>query len=387
MKIGFEAVSIFGASGIEMYSRNLIGALAGSDMDIQLKLFTSSGRYQKVIKHFGEYGKIIPRRIYHHPLILGKTGAPLVKYVKNNYLMKRAAGEVDLYHNVNPCYYNKRVKNTAVTVHDIFVFSDEIWANEAFDKEQIEFRENFLASFELAKVIMTVSKTVKDELLQKFPFIDGNKVFVTHAGVSDIFHPKNTDFDMLSKYKLFTDTKFFLFVSRFDPRKNYKSIVRAFSLLPDSVRKSYKLVFVGGEKASRIKELYSYVSSLGIENNFVHLDNIPGSDLIEVYNAAMALVFPTYAEGFGLPVIEAMKCGCPVLTSNTSCLPEIAGDAALFVNPYDDTEIRDGMLEMANNEDLRYKLKTAGLERAKMFSWEKCARDTFAAYEYVISKL
>lgn len=387
MKIGFEAISIFGASGIEMYSRSLIEALAKSELDIELKLFTSSGRLQKVNKYFGDYGKIIPRRIYQHPLILGKTGAPFVKYIKNNYLMKKAAAEVDLYHNVNPCYYNKRIKNTAVTVHDIFVFSDEEWALEAFDKEQLEYRENFLAAFELAKVILTISKNVKDELLQKFPFIDENKVFVTYAGVSEIFQQKEADYEKLIKYNLFPGTKYFLFVSRFDPRKNYKSIVKAFSMLPDSVKKAYKLVFVGGEKAKRINELYNYVSSLGIEDNFIHLDNIPVEDLTEVYNAATALVFPTYAEGFGLPVIEAMKCGCPVLTSNTSCLPEIAGNAALLVNPRDITEIRDGMLALAEDKDLRHRLIAEGLERVKLFTWEKCAEDTYKAYEYGISKL
>jgi glycosyltransferase involved in cell wall biosynthesis len=114
------------------------------------------------------------------------------------------------------------------------------------------------------------------------------------------------------------------------------------------------------------------------------LKNIPEGDLAVIYNMADFFVYPSFFEGFGMPVLEAMSCGCPVICSNASSLPEVVGDAGLTFNPNDGDGLESAMKDMAGNAVLRQDLRNKGLERAKMFSWEKCARETLEVYKTVV---
>jgi len=386
MKIGFEAISIFGASGIEMYTRSIIRAFSELEEHPELVLFSSGSRKTKVEEYFKGLPGISVKNQFTHPLALGSAGAPLIKFIKNKFLLKSAASQVDLLHNVNPCYFPKNIKNMAVTVHDLFVFYEEDWAKAAFEPNQKEFQKNFLASFKNAKVIFVPTNYVKNELLERFPLIEPQKVFVTYEAATAKFTKVQPDFDVLKKNGINPETKYFLFVSRFDPRKNYERTLEAFSLLPAELKNEYKFVFVGGAKDYITKKVYELVRKLGISGNFIHLDNIIDDVLVQVYNRATALVFASYAEGFGLPLVEAMNCGCPVITSNVSCMPEIGGDAAFYVNPLNVEEIRDAMLKLALNDNFGQFLFEKSYERAKLYSWNKTALQTYEGYKWALEK-
>jgi glycosyltransferase involved in cell wall biosynthesis len=169
---------------------------------------------------------------------------------------------------------------------------------------------------------------------------------------------------------------YFLYLGRIDPYKNLQRLITAFSALPN--HSNYQLWIVGPADRRYTPALIAHAEQLNLTNQIKFLDYLPYAQLPTVINQAMALVFPTLWEGFGLPVLEAMACGTPVITSNLSSVPEVAGDAALMINPYQVSEITEAMEAIVNNSELRAQYRTLGMARASQFSWEKTGRDTAA---------
>jgi glycosyltransferase involved in cell wall biosynthesis len=164
-------------------------------------------------------------------------------------------------------------------------------------------------------------------------------------------------------------SNYFLYIGRHDPYKNLRRIIAAFAALPNC--RDYELWLAGATDPRYTPILKADIERLGISAHVKFLDYVPYSQLPTLINQAIALVFPSLWEGFGLPVLEAMACGTPVITSNLSSLPEVAGDAALLVNPYNTGEIIAAMQTIATNSRLRSHLSTLGLARASQFSWTK----------------
>ncbi|MDZ7962347.1 MAG: glycosyltransferase family 1 protein [Aulosira sp. DedQUE10] len=162
---------------------------------------------------------------------------------------------------------------------------------------------------------------------------------------------------------------YFLYIGRQDAYKNVQRLISAFAALPNC--KDYELWLVGPSDRRYTPTLQAQVAELGITNQVKFLDYVAYSELPTIINGAIALVFPSLWEGFGLPVLEAMACGTPVITSNISSLPEVAGDAAILINPYNTEEITAAMQAIANDSSLRSHLSTQGIARANQFSWEK----------------
>jgi len=183
---------------------------------------------------------------------------------------------------------------------------------------------------------------------------------------------------LFKKYNL--DGDYLLSVATLEPRKNLKRIIEAFKMLKT---KNLKLVITG-------KPGWEDLNTLGFKkgnNNTIFTGYLKKrEDLAALYSQALGLVYPSLYEGFGLPILEAMKCGCPVLTSNISSMPEVAGQAAILVDPLDVEEIARGLSELVNNQDLRKSLAKKGLAQVKKFSWEKTAQETLKVYEQAVEK-
>ena len=162
---------------------------------------------------------------------------------------------------------------------------------------------------------------------------------------------------------------YFLYLGRHDHYKNLHQLIEAFANLPNF--SEYELWFAGPTDNTYTPILKTQIKELGLINLVKFLDYVPGAELPKIINQAIALVFPSLWEGFGFPVLEAMGCGTPVITSNISSLPEVAGDAAILVNPKNVGEITDAMNIIANDPVERSRLMTLSLARAKEFSWEK----------------
>lgn len=169
-------------------------------------------------------------------------------------------------------------------------------------------------------------------------------------------------------------SNYFLYVGRHDPYKNLHRVIDAFAALPSN--RDWELWIAGPADRRYTPILQAQVMQLGLTHQVKFLDYIPYEQLPTVINQAIALVFPTLWEGFGLPVLEAMACGTPVITSNLSSLPEVAGEAALLVNPYNTSEITEAMQAVATDSGLRSHLRTLGFKQASQFSWAKTGQTT-----------
>ncbi|MBD2411633.1 mannosyltransferase [Nostoc calcicola FACHB-389] len=167
---------------------------------------------------------------------------------------------------------------------------------------------------------------------------------------------------------------YFLYIGRQNTYKNLHRLITAFAALPNSG--DYELWLAGPSDRRYTPTLTAQVAQLGITNQVKFLDYVPDSELPKIINQAIALVFPSLWEGFGLPVLEAMACGTPVITSNLSSLPEVAGDAAILIDPYNTREITEAMEAIATDSALRSRLSNQGITHSQQFSWEKTGQAT-----------
>jgi glycosyltransferase involved in cell wall biosynthesis len=179
-----------------------------------------------------------------------------------------------------------------------------------------------------------------------------------------------------SKYSL--PERFILYVGGIDPTKNIGNLLTAYA----KIRKSFphKLVFVGFNRL-KVAEDLRLLDTLGLRDDVLFTGFIPDEDIPVLYNLADLLILPSFYEGFGIPVLEAMACGCPVVTTKTGCSPEVAGGAAILVDPHSPEEIAEAAQKVLSDGAVRADLVEKGLRRAQQFSWEKCARETLALFE------
>ena len=222
--------------------------------------------------------------------------------------------------------------------------------------------------FKQAKHIICISESTARDVT-KFYKIPSNKITpILLAYDSQHFQPVVAED---SKYR---SHPYFLYIGRHDPYKNISRVISAFANLQP--QREYQLWLSGPSDKRYTPALKKQVQELGIADRVKFLDYVPYEHLPIIISGAIALVFPSLWEGFGLPVLEAMACGTPVITSNLSSLPEVAGDAGILINPYKVEEITDAMQAIANNSGLRVHLSQLGLQRATQFSWEKTGQAT-----------
>lgn len=268
---------------------------------------------------------------------------------------------------------------TVLTVHDLRF----LHMPETYQRARYWFlRASVPYSLSVAKRIVTVSENTKDDLIN-YLGVPSKKIDVSYNPVSANFARIKTDRDTNlaeTKNKLKLPDKFILYVGTFEPRKNLGRLLEAFILVRR--RFNYKLVILGKrEWDSDI--LFDIVKQNHLKNDVVFTGYVEEEDIRSVYSLASVLAFPSLHEGFGIPVIEAMACGVPVLTSNVSALPEVAGDAAILVDPYSIDSIANGLIAILSDEKLRYSLIYKGFERIKVFNKKESAKAIVESYQKV----
>lgn len=234
-----------------------------------------------------------------------------------------------------------------------------------------------LASKKVKKII-TCSNYTKNDLL-KILNLPKEKIEVAYLGVSPkfkIIHEREKIELVKKKYGI--EKKYILYVGNFKPHKNVKRLVDAYDLFPETIKREYDLVLGG---------MGPEISGLSDSQSAICLRYISDEDLPALYSIAELFVFPSLYEGFGLPPLEAMACGCPVASSNTSSMSEVLGDAALFFNPYHVEEMSLAIEKMLEYKNLRNKFRQKGLERAKLFTSEKMTRRILDVFESVLLNL
>ncbi len=228
-----------------------------------------------------------------------------------------------------------------------------------------------------ASRIVTISNASKNDIIKEYN-VRREKIIVTYPGIK----PANKMRDLkIIKEKYNINNEYILFVGTLQPRKNIVRLIHAFSKLPSPIQ----LVIVG-KKGWLYEEIVSAPKKYGVEKNVIFLEFVTDDELSALYSNAVCFVLPSLYEGFGLPVLEAMKYGCPVITSTVSSLPEAGGDAALYVDPENVADIVEKMKLLLENKNMRDDMIKKGYRHIRKFSWEKTAKKTLKVLQEIVEK-
>lgn len=372
MKVLFD-VRMLNMSGIGRYIRELLAKARLLDGDLRLTLMGDPQQIEAFLAQEGHVGGPPPKVVSFAVPIYS-----LAEQVSGSYLMWQHGRAADVCH--FPHYSVPYVvpKRTVVTVHDLTHFKFP----EYFGRLKVEFARLAMANVvSKAKRIITVSRATANDLEELFPKAKG-KIRVVHNGVSAFWRPL-APAELAGLEEIAGTAKYFLYVGNRKPHKNLARLLSAYSRL-EKEEKTIGLV-IAGASFSADDEVTRLKRRLGLRN-LVEIQDASDETLRKLYNGALALTMPSLYEGFGLPVLEAMACGTPVITSNVSSLPEVAGEAALYVDPYGADSIYGAMARLLNDHRLREELARKGLERARQFTWEDTARKTLAVYREVLAE-
>ncbi|WP_368489512.1 glycosyltransferase family 4 protein [Clostridium sp. BJN0013] len=269
-----------------------------------------------------------------------------------------------------------------ITLHDVIPYRMPETVSNRYLKIFSEYIPKIVP---LCDGIITVSNFSKKDIVKSFNFPE-NKIYVTHLASEDIYKPmdKRVSKYVAKKYYSITED-YILYVGGFSPRKNILGLIDSFNKLITLYKKPLSLVIAGkrGESYSTYKE---HTEKLNISDRVLFPGFISIEHLPYIYNAAKLFVYPSFYEGFGLPPIEAMACGVPVITSNTTSLPEVVGKGALLIDPLNKTDLCHAMLNVLLDNTLKNKLISSGIKRASELSWKKTAKNTINIYNKIAGK-
>ena len=372
MRIGLEiTAAVQQSGGIGRYVREMLSALSDIDQSNQYRLFyASKNRSNHTMLDLPDNFRV--RQLPVNDIWLAR----IWQRIRLPLPVELITGSLDIYH--SPDFTLPPTLSdipTLLTVHDLsFLRAPESAAPGLRGYLEIAVKR----SVKLATHVLADSQSTKDDLIELYATPE-DKITVLYAGVSSAFRPV-TDSNKLMKvrehYKL-GEKPFVLSVGTLQPRKNHVTLIKAFEqALSDS---EYNLVLAGGQGWS-YEEVHELVRSRGLQHRVLFPGFVADEDLSALYSSADVMTFPSLYEGFGLPVLEAMACGVPVLASTTSCLPEVAGGAAVFVNPKNVEAMSDALLKLVSNVDLRKTLREKGFERVEQFSWQSSAVKLLGVY-------
>jgi glycosyltransferase involved in cell wall biosynthesis len=236
-----------------------------------------------------------------------------------------------------------------------------------------------------AAAVLTLSEFSRQDIVRRY-CVPPERVIVTPCAADPMFGHVHDEARLAAvRTRYGTGDRFILCVSNVQPRKNLQTLITAYVRLRQAGAISHKLVLVG-RKGWLYDDTFALARTSGYADELVFTGYVPDEDLVALYNAAELFVYPSIFEGFGLPALEAMACGTPVITSNTSALPETVGDAALMVNPLDVDALAGVIAAVLRDDDLRTRLRAQGIEHAATFSWEATARIILNVYQWVLHK-
>jgi len=283
-----------------------------------------------------------------------------------------------IYHSPN-YYLPPRVNHCVATFHDLSVFH---WPQFHPAGRVHLMQKELRNTVSRASMLITDSYYTKNELIDFFS-IEDNKIAVAPLACNAEFHPRNEIEvkSVLEKYNLHW-RQYLLYTGTIEPRKNILTLLQAYDRLTPNEKATFPLV-VSGYKGWENEQLYRLFDKGEREGWLKYLGFVPGKELPCLFSAATSFVFPSIYEGFGLPVLEAMASGTPVICSNATSLPEVAGDAALMHDPKDVDALTTSIQMMIGNAYEKQRMIDTGLARARQFSWSFCADKTIDAYEQV----
>lgn len=364
MRIGFDVSALVKeAAGIGQYIINVLKNIMEIDKENEFYLFTYDNLKAPLdlpenwhMVYYGGAKKKQMRYLTH-----------MGKYLKEN--------KIDIFVGTRhylPLYRSKKLKYVAI-VHDLI----PLYMPELFTKEhKLRFKIFTDICKHQADLIVAVSETTKKDVLQYMHFPE-EKVQVSYEGANPKFNNERDEKGIrqtMEKYNI--DSDYILCLSTVEPRKNMLRTIKAYEQCILEKNLPYKLVIVGGRGWNN-GEIYDYVQhSEALKKHVIFTGYVTDDEVKHIYVNASLFIYASLCEGFGLPVLEAMQSGIPVITSNVSSMPEVAGDACELIDPLNIEQMKEAIVRILLSEDTRQSMSKRGLERAKMFSWRKCAEET-----------
>lgn len=371
MNIGFGATVLAQhasspADGIATYAQALLKALQDQKINITPYSFDS----------------IIPELSSEYDALGHSFQISLAKALFLDQSFPRPRQSIDLFHATDHRIPKFDHIQVVATIMDSIPLSHPEWANQQNRKLK---NWAFKHSAQWADHIITISKFSAREISKHFE-IPREKISVTPLGVNNCyFEPPNQIAQQSFLWKRCLNRPFFLNIGTLQPRKNIDRLLDAYEALPSSIQKEYPLV-IAGQVGWRSDVLLSRLHHLHTQGKVHYLGYVNEHEKRILLHAAHALIFPSLYEGFGLPILEAFAANLPVITSNTTAIPEVSGDAAILINPQDTHAINQAMQLMIEAPDIRKPMQAKGQLIARQHTWDACARQTLAVYKYVLEQ-
>ncbi|HEX5430169.1 MAG TPA: glycosyltransferase family 1 protein [Patescibacteria group bacterium] len=365
LKIGMEAerANLPNPTGVERFASELIANLSKLDTENQYLLYFRT----QPMEQFKSLPANFVRRVIPFPKFWTQTRLALELLLH----------PVDVFFLPIQALPFVHPRKSVIVVHDIaYEFFPDAFPR--FMRFYLKLTTRF--GVRAARKIIAVSESTKSDLVKTYK-LSPDKISVVHLGVDSKFAPlpyEQTQ-KVLDKYNL-SYKKYILFLGTLQPRKNISRLVDAYITLRQQYHIEEKLVIAGG-RGWLWEPIESKLNQSRISGSVVHLGYVDEQDKQALYNGAVLLTLPALYEGFGLPPLEAMACGTPVVVSNISSLPEVVGDAGVLVDPNSAEKIAEGILKVLSDKSLQAELGKNGIARAKQFTWERTAAQTLAVLE------
>lgn len=286
-----------------------------------------------------------------------------------------AIGELDVIHSNNFRFPKDVSAKKIVTLYDVCFMDHPEYTTEA---NRLFCYRGTLDSMLFADKVIAISKYTKQRLLHFFPFVDENKIEVVYCGNRSTLLKEKDNLSLVHKFGL-RESEFYLSVGTIEPRKNYTTLLKAYKIYKEKT-KDYKKLCIAGGYGWMEENFKQKITDLGLTDDVVVTGYVSDEQLANLYRYCFAFVYPTWYEGFGLPVLEAMNFGKPVIASNVTSIPEITGDVAMLVVPGKEEEIVEGILSLEDSEELYTRLSAMGKTRAQIFSWRNVAEGILRIY-------
>ncbi|MEP6719354.1 MAG: glycosyltransferase family 1 protein [bacterium] len=368
MRIAIDAHSVGNElGGNESYAKNLIEALAEIDDVNQYTIFVTKREARERFSN-------------RWPNFQVRTTPPHTPFVRIPLTLSAELrrNRVDVLHvqftapPFSPC-------PVVVSIHDL---SFEHLPQTFKRRSRMQLRLTVRRSARNAAQVIALSEHARADLIDTY-HLRPEKVNVVPLAAPDAFAPVRDDNELQRVRQIYgIDRSYILSVGSIQPRKNLRRLIEAYSVLhqqqPEG--KLPQLVLVG-KNAWLYDETLQLLKDREVGDSIILTGYVPESDLPALYSGALCFIYPSYFEGFGLPPLEAMKCGAPVIVGNKTSLPEVVGDAALMIDPFDVNAIAAAIQKVISDSDFRSELRVKGMQRAKQFDWKETARRTLAVYE------
>jgi glycosyltransferase involved in cell wall biosynthesis len=378
MRIGIDAVASLGRGGNSTYSRELIKELLSLDTSDTFILISFLHEMYK--KHqFSDSGICFREYIY---LYVSKPYYPLDVQTANETLTKIAGQflNIDLFHFTNPQNFISGRYKSVVTIHDLAPLHAEQrgWVKESSVQLFPLIMERISKN---ADAIIAVSEYTKRDLIETLG-IDPERITVVYEAASAFFQPAP---DAAFLEKTWGVKDYALYAGQLQPRKNILNLLKAWECVVQVVPQA-RLVLAGGIRDVAYKqEIEEHLLRARIKDSVILTGPVDDIHLRKLYSSARCFVYPSLFEGFGLPILEALQCGAPVIASSTTSLPEVVGNAGIFVQPEDTEDIAKALIRIFEDKALHRSLQEKTVGQAAQFSWKKAAQETSSVYTSVAS--